>query len=207
MASIAFNLSTLIKSTATVELRSGISTATNFSGGTAGSIPYQSSTGTTAFLGPGTAGQILQSNGTSAPSWASAAYSTATSVQYVANSTSVAALTPAAVWAASAPLTISDAPTITFDLSAGINFIVTATSVVGATRAIANPSNAKPGQTGWIAFTQSPTGSNAVTFGNQWHFSTGTNASLSSTANAIDLIYYTVVTNNYVLTTIAKQWF
>lgn len=44
-------------------------TATNIAGGTAGQLHYQSSPGITAFAGPGSAGQILQSNGTSAPSY------------------------------------------------------------------------------------------------------------------------------------------
>lgn len=47
-------------------------TATNLSGGGAGSIPYQSASGTTAFLSAGTAGYVLTSNGTSAPTWAAA---------------------------------------------------------------------------------------------------------------------------------------
>lgn len=46
-----------------------ISTATNIAGGAAGQIVYQSGPNTTAFAGPGTAGQLLQSNGTSAPSY------------------------------------------------------------------------------------------------------------------------------------------
>jgi len=60
---------------------SGISTyatssgiATNLKGGSGGTIVYQSSTDTTAFLANGTGGYILQANGgTSAPSWVPAA--------------------------------------------------------------------------------------------------------------------------------------
>jgi hypothetical protein len=40
-----------------------ITTATNLSGGTAGQIPYQTATGYTSFFGPGTAGQVLVSYG------------------------------------------------------------------------------------------------------------------------------------------------
>jgi len=43
--------------------------ALNLSGGSGGSIPYQSSANTTAMLSAGTAGQVLQSNGAGAPSW------------------------------------------------------------------------------------------------------------------------------------------
>jgi hypothetical protein len=44
-------------------------TATSLEGGTAGQVPYQLSPGTTRFFGPGTAGNVLVSNGTSAPSY------------------------------------------------------------------------------------------------------------------------------------------
>lgn len=44
-------------------------TATNLAGGTAGAVPYQSGSGTTLFTAVGSAGQVLQSNGTSAPTW------------------------------------------------------------------------------------------------------------------------------------------
>jgi hypothetical protein len=47
-------------------------TATNIAGGSAGRIPYNTGAGTTAFVAVGTSGQVLQSNGTSAPSWAAA---------------------------------------------------------------------------------------------------------------------------------------
>ena len=56
-------------------------TATNLAGGAAASIPYQSAAGTTAFLASsaGDSGKVLQSNGTSAPSWVTpTAYATVT---------------------------------------------------------------------------------------------------------------------------------
>ena len=43
--------------------------ALNLSGGAGGSIPYQSSANTTSMLAAGSAGQVLQCNGASAPSW------------------------------------------------------------------------------------------------------------------------------------------
>ena len=56
-------------------------TATNLAGGAAASIPYQSGAGATAFLASaaGDSGKVLQSNGTSAPSWITpVAYATVT---------------------------------------------------------------------------------------------------------------------------------
>jgi hypothetical protein len=45
----------------------------NLAGGAASQIPYQSAAGTTTFIANGTSGQVLTSNGTSAPSWQSLA--------------------------------------------------------------------------------------------------------------------------------------
>jgi len=58
-----------------------VGTATNLAGGAAASIPYQSASGTTAFLASASAdaNKVLQSNGTSAPSWVTpVAYATVT---------------------------------------------------------------------------------------------------------------------------------
>jgi hypothetical protein len=44
-------------------------TSTNLAGGAASQIPYQSGAGTTTFVPNGTSGQVLKSNGASAPSW------------------------------------------------------------------------------------------------------------------------------------------
>jgi hypothetical protein len=62
-----------------------VGTATNLKGGTAGQVPFQTATGVTSFFGPGTAGNVLVSNGTSAPSYNNtltlAGTTTATSTQ------------------------------------------------------------------------------------------------------------------------------
>lgn len=56
-----------------------VGTATNLAGGGAGYIPYQSGAGATSFLSAGTTGQVLTSNGTSAPTWSTpTAYATVT---------------------------------------------------------------------------------------------------------------------------------
>ena len=61
------------QSTLSVGSASTATTATNLAGGGAGYIPYQSGAGATAFLASGTTGQVLTSNGTSAPTWTSPA--------------------------------------------------------------------------------------------------------------------------------------
>lgn len=52
-----------------------VNAATNLAGGDAGQVPYQSAPNTTAFVGAGSAGQVLTSNGTSAPTWSAPAAS------------------------------------------------------------------------------------------------------------------------------------
>jgi len=73
--------------TITASLTGTASTATNLAGGGAGQLPYQSGSGTTAMLAAGTSGQVLQSNGTSAPSWvASPSVPTGSLFQYAGSS-------------------------------------------------------------------------------------------------------------------------
>jgi hypothetical protein len=56
-----------------------VGTATNLAGGVAGAVPYQSGVGATGFTAAGTTGQVLTSNGTSAPTWTTpTAYATVT---------------------------------------------------------------------------------------------------------------------------------
>ena len=47
-------------------------TSTNLAGGSNGTIPYQSASGTTQMLAVGTSGQLLQTNGAGAPTWVTA---------------------------------------------------------------------------------------------------------------------------------------
>lgn len=56
-----------------------VGTATNLAGGGAGYVPYQTGSGATSFVSAGTSGQVLTSNGTSAPTWTTpTAYATVT---------------------------------------------------------------------------------------------------------------------------------
>lgn len=50
-----------------------VGSATNLAGGSNGTIPYQSASGTTQMLGVGTASQVLTSAGVGAPTWANPA--------------------------------------------------------------------------------------------------------------------------------------
>ena len=68
-------ISSQITSVANTQITGNL-TATNIAGGSNGTIPYQSASGTTQMLAVGTAGQVLQTNGVGAPSWAPAPTST-----------------------------------------------------------------------------------------------------------------------------------
>jgi hypothetical protein len=61
---------TLATTATTANTATTATTATNLAGGSAGSVPYQSSAGTTATLGIGSSGQILTVSG-GLPAWAS----------------------------------------------------------------------------------------------------------------------------------------
>ena len=64
---IGGNLTVIGLITGNVSLSGTITTASNIALGSAGQLIYQSASGVTAFAGPGTAGQVLLSNGTSGP--------------------------------------------------------------------------------------------------------------------------------------------
>ena len=100
------------------------------------------------------------------------------------------ALTPAALFSSAAIQTLTDGATITPDFGAGLNFKVT----LGGNRTLANPSNAKEGQSGIIVVTQDGTGSRTLAYGSNWRFPGGsaTGGVLSTAANAVDQIAYIV---------------
>ncbi len=79
---------------------------------------------------------------------------------------------------------ISYASTITLDFRTGNNF---STTLTGNTT-FANPSNISAGQSGVLFITQDSNGSRTAAFGTYWDFSDGTAPTLSTGANAVDMI-------------------
>lgn len=65
---------------------SSATTAVNLAGGASGSIPYQTATGTTSFVPPGSSGQVLRSAGSGQPTWGSITFSTLTRGLYLTGS-------------------------------------------------------------------------------------------------------------------------
>jgi len=99
--------------------------------------------------------------------------------------------------ASQAIVPLTDGATITPDFSAGNNFSVT----LGGNRTLANPTGLTAGQSGVIYLAQDATGSRTLAYGSSWKFPNGTAPTLTTTANAIDVLVYTVRTT----TSIAAQ--
>lgn len=117
----------------------------------------------------------------------------ATVAEILANSADRALMTNA-VWSAGALTSLTDAATIAVDMSLGLNFTVT----LGANRTLGAPTNTKVGQSGFIRIIQDATGSRTLAYHADWKFAGGTDPTLSTAANAIDLLYYTVIATNFI---------
>jgi hypothetical protein len=83
---------------------------------------------------------------------------------------------------------LTDGATITPDFAVANNFSVT----LGGNRTLANPTNLVAGQSGVIKLTQDGTGSRTLAFGSYWDFAAGTAPTLTTTANAVDILAYYV---------------
>jgi hypothetical protein len=81
----------------------------------------------------------------------------------------------------------STSGTITLDLNNGGNqsFTLTGNST------LANPSNLAAGMTGVLFITQDGTGSRTLAYGTYWDFPNQSAPSLTTTANAVDVIVWT----------------
>jgi len=93
---------------------------------------------------------------------------------------------------------LTDGATITPDFSAANNFSVT----LGGNRTLANPTNLTAGASGCIWITQDGTGSRTLSYGSAWSFSGGTAPTLSTAANAVDCLAYSVRTTGDITATL-----
>ena len=81
---------------------------------------------------------------------------------------------------------IGTAATITVDLTTGNNFTIT----LDGNYTLGNPTGVTTGQSGSIYLVQDGTGSRTLGFGTHWHFAGGTAPTLSTGANAVDVLVY-----------------
>jgi hypothetical protein len=84
--------------------------------------------------------------------------------------------------------TLTDAATITPDFNAFSNFAVT----LGGNRTLGNPTNMAAGASGVIVITQDGSGSRTLAYGSYWKFPGGTAPTLTTTANAVDVLCWYV---------------
>jgi hypothetical protein len=83
---------------------------------------------------------------------------------------------------------LTDGATITADFAVANNFSVT----LGGNRTLANPTNVVAGQSGIIKISQDGTGGRTLAYGSSWDFPAGVVPSLTTTANAVDILAYYV---------------
>lgn len=100
-----------------------------------------------------------------------------------------------------APVTsLTDAASIAIDMGLGNNFAIT----LAGNRTLSAPTNVTPGQTGYIYVVQDGTGSRTLAFNNAYIFVSGTAPTMSTGANAIDLLVYNAKTTTAITTVVVK---
>ncbi|QOC54124.1 hypothetical protein [Caulobacter vibrioides] len=110
-------------------------------------------------------------------------------------------LTAESLYDASAGVTLTYAATVAVDLAAGLNFTLTLTgnATLGA------PTNVKPGSSGVIVVKQDAAGSRTLAYNTAWKFAGGV-PSLSTAANAVDVISYYADSTGTLYCTLSKAF-
>jgi hypothetical protein len=103
------------------------------------------------------------------------------------------------LFAAADYVTLTDAANIAVDLSAGFNFMCT----VGASRTLANPTNAKPGQSGFIDIVQPAGGGCTIGFAANYTFDQGVAPTVDTGANRTTSFFYSVRKSNEIRIAVA----
>lgn len=161
------------------------------------SITFDSAGGGTSLVISPLSATYIYSDGTNIYNAANPSYPIALSfisqqasaADYRANATASKFLNPNGVWNAMAEVTLTDGATISWDMSTGFDFIVT----LGGNRIMGAPSNTKVGQKGRLIIAQDATGGRSITSWNGvYDFAGGVPPTLTSTASAINVLYYDV---------------
>lgn len=105
------------------------------------------------------------------------------------------------VWSAMAEVTLTDAATITWDMSTGFDFFVT----LAGNRTMDNPTAPKVGQRGRLRIKQDATGSRTLAWANSYEFTNGVVPILTTNANAEDIISYDVISPTRILITVSAR--
>ena len=102
------------------------------------------------------------------------------------------------VWDAAEYVAVTYASSVTLDLNAGFNFSTTLTGNI----TLANPTNAKPGQSGVIVLTQDGTGGRTTSFGTNFKFGNGVAPTFDTAASRVNVITYAVITSSFIVVTV-----
>lgn len=120
----------------------------------------------------------------------------ASATDYRANTTASKFLNPNGVWNAMSEVTLTDSSTISWDMSTGFDFIVT----LGGNRIMGAPTNTKVGQKGRLIIAQDGTGGRTITSWNGvYDFAGGIAPTLTTTASALNVLYYDVRSSGSIL--------
>lgn len=212
---------TLPSTTGTLMLTTGTATtATNLAGGSNGTIPYQSASGTTQMLAVGTSGQLLQTNGAGAPSWVNAPTQTYPS-SGIANSTGSAWGTSYTTSGSGTVVALNNTPTLTnptvtnytetlYTANTGTAITVSLTNgtvqqlTLTGNATITMPS-ASAGKSFIIMLKQDGTGSRTVTWSTvTWP--SGTAPTITSTASKQDIFSFFSDGTNWYGATIGQNY-
>ena len=151
----------------------GVITATSFSGDVTGNVTGNLTGDVTGNLTGNLTGDVNAGILTATSRVAVGSASTTASLYVVGNS-------------ASNIVAVGTASTITVDLTTGNNFTIT----LNGNYTLGNPTGVTTGQSGSIYLVQDGTGSRTLGFGTHWHFVGGTAPTLSTGANAVDVLVY-----------------
>jgi len=111
-------------------------------------------------------------------------------------------LTTDIVWSAMEEVTLTDAATIAWDMSTGVDFTVT----LGGNRTLGNPTNVKVGQRGRIRVVQDATGSRTLSLSSNLKTAGAAGITLTTTASATDYIDYDCVSSTVIRIALSKNW-
>ena len=112
-------------------------------------------------------------------------------------------ISPRRLYTIAVEQSVTYAATLTLDFNTGLNFKTTLSGNV----TLANPLNAKSGQSGLIILTQDATGGRTASYGTNWKFPSGAASGgvLTTTASAVDALSYFVRADGTILATLAKD--
>jgi hypothetical protein len=107
------------------------------------------------------------------------------------------------VWDSMSEVVLTDGATINWDMGSGFDFVVT----LAGSRTIAAPTNVKVGQKGRLIIIQDAGGSRTIAWNAAYKFANGVKPTLSTAANAVDVLYYDVRSSSYIIMSLAGRAF